>query len=109
MNHAPLAAAGIAALVLAAPALAGTPGQLQAPPSQPSSQFATLDSGCLGPLRSAIAQGQFAGVGPFGQRFTGQVDPGSHQGTVGEQDFLETVISIPADQLQAFCAQYATK
>jgi hypothetical protein len=70
--------------------------------------FATLYSGCLGPLRSAIAQGQFAAVGPFGEHFTGQVDPGSHQGTVGEEEFLETVIGIPADQLQAFCAQFAT-
>jgi hypothetical protein len=59
--------------------------------------FATQYSGCLGSLRSAIAQGQFAGVGPFGEHFTGQVNPGAHQGTVGEEEFLETVIGIPAD------------
>jgi len=104
-----LVAAAVGSLALAAPALAGAPGQLENPPSGISpSDFATQYSGCLGPLRSAIAQGQFAGVGPFGQHFTGQVDPGAHQGTVGEQEFLETVIGIPADQLQAFCAQFAT-
>ena len=97
------------ALALAPASLAGPPGAPESPPAGISpSDFATLYSGCLGPLRSAIAQGQFAGVGPFGEHFTGQVDPGSHQGTVGEEEFLETVIGIPADQLQAFCAHFAT-
>jgi hypothetical protein len=104
-----LALNGVGALALAAPALGGTPGALENPPTGIAPNiFATDFSGCLGPLRSAIAQGQFAGVGPFGQHFTGQVDPGAHQGTVGEQEFLETVIGIPADQLRAFCAQFAT-
>jgi hypothetical protein len=65
-----------------------------------------LTPGCLGQLRSLIAQGDFAGVGPFGQHFTGLVNPGAHQGTVGEEEFLETVIGIPADELAAFCAQF---
>jgi hypothetical protein len=109
MNLKTLALGAIAALMLAAPALAGSPGALENPPTGiPPDVFATQYSGCLGPLRSAIAQGQFAGVGPFGQHFTGQVDPGAHQGTVGEEEFLETVIGIPVDQLQAFCAQFAT-
>jgi hypothetical protein len=97
------------ALTLAPASLAGTPGALEHPPAGISpSVFATQYSGCLGPLRSAIAQGQFGGVGRFGEHFTGQVDPGSHQGTVGEEEFLETVIGIPADQLPTFCAQFAT-
>lgn len=97
------------ALALTPASLAGAPGALENPPTgiRPN-VFATQYSGCLGPLRSAIAQGQFAGVGPFGQHFTGLVDPGAHQGSVGEQEFLETVVGIPADQLQAFCAQFAT-
>ncbi len=36
------------------------------------------------------------------------VNPGAHQGTVGEEEFLEIVIGIPADELAAFCAQFAT-
>src|SRR6266508_1165321 len=97
------------ALALAPASLAGPPSAPESPPAGISpSDFATLYSGCLGPLRSASAQGQFAGVGPFGEHFTGQADPASHQGTVGEEEFLETVIGIPADQLQAFCAQFAT-
>jgi hypothetical protein len=92
----------IGATMIAAPA-----GAVENPPTGISPPvFATQYSGCLGPLRSAIAQGQFAGVGPFGEHFTGQVNPGAHQGTVGEQEFLETVIGIPADQLVAFCAQF---
>src|SRR5712691_3529968 len=37
--------------------------------TSPSNTFATTDHGCLGPLRSQIAQGQFNGVGPFGEHF----------------------------------------
>jgi hypothetical protein len=97
-----LALGTIGATGIAAPALA-----VENPPAGISpQQFATQYSGCLGPLRSLIAQGQFAGVGPFGEHFTGQVNPGAHQGTVGEEEFLKTVIGIPADQLAAFCAQF---
>ena len=96
-----------AALVLAGPAVAGKPAAVESPPSGISpSVFATQYKGCLGPLRSLIAQGAFAGVGPFGQHFTGQVNPGAHVGTVGEEEFLRFVIGIPADQLAAFCAQF---
>jgi hypothetical protein len=98
-----LAASGLAALALAVPAQA-----VENPPSGiPPSEFATVYSGCLGKLRSMIAQGDFAGIGPFGEHFTGLVNPGAHQGTVGEEEFLEIVIGIPADELAAFCAQFA--
>jgi hypothetical protein len=98
-----LATAGLAALALAAPAQA-----VESPPSGiPPGEFATQYSGCLGQLRSMIAQGDFAGIGPFGQHFTGLVNPGAHQGTVGEEEFLEIIIEIPADELAAFCAQFA--
>jgi hypothetical protein len=96
------AAAALASLALAAPAAA-----VESPPTGISpSDFATEYSGCLGQLRSMIAQGQFAGVGPFGEHFTGAVNPGAHQGTVGEEEFLHSVIGIPEPALAAFCAQY---
>jgi hypothetical protein len=102
-----LALGVVGAAGTAVPALAASPENVEHPPVGISPQiFATQYSGCLGPLRSAIAQGQFAGVGPFSEHFTGQVNPGAHQGTVGEEEFLETVIGIPADQLAAFCAQF---
>jgi hypothetical protein len=98
-----LAVAGLGALALTAPARA-----VESPPSGiPPNEFATQYSGCLGQLRSMIARGDFAGTGPFGQHFTGLVNPGAHQGTVGEEEFLEVVIGIPADELAAFCAQFA--
>jgi hypothetical protein len=97
------AAAGLASLALAAPAAA-----VESPPTGISpSEFATKYSGCLGKLRSRIAQGDFAGIGPFGQHFTGLVNPGAHQGTVGEEEFLRVVIGIPEAELAAFCAQFA--
>jgi len=94
--------AALASLALAAPAAA-----VESPPTGISpSAFATRYSGCLGQLRSKIAQGDFAGIGPFGQHFTGLVNPGAHQGTVGEEEFLRGVIGIPDSQLAAFCAQF---
>jgi hypothetical protein len=88
-------------LVLTAPASA-----VESPPSGISpSTFATDYKGCLGQLRSKIARGEFAGVGPFGQHFNGQVNPGAHQGTVGEEEFLRNALGI-ADPA-AFCAQFA--
>lgn len=96
-----------AALALAGPAAAGKPQAVENPPNGITpSEFATRYKGCLGPLRSLIAQGEFAGVGPFGEHFTGEVNPGAHVGTVGEEEFLRFVIGIPADQLAAFCAQF---
>ena len=94
-------AALTAALVLTAPASA-----VESPPSGISpSTFATDYKGCLGQLRSKIARGEFAGVGPFSQHFNGQVNPGAHQGTVGEEEFLRNVLGIPDPA--AFCAQFA--
>jgi hypothetical protein len=57
----------------------------------PANGFATNCQGYLGPLRSQIARGDFAGVGPFGEHFTGQVNPGAHLGTVGEEAFLDAL------------------
>lgn len=95
-----LATAAIASLVFAAPAAA-----VESPPTGISpSEFATDYSGCLGQLRSLIAQGQLAGVGPFEEHFSGAVNPGAHQGTVGEEEFLGGVIGVPSDQLAGFCA-----
>jgi hypothetical protein len=94
--------AALASLALAAPAAA-----VESPPTGISpSEFATTYSGCLGNLRSRIAQGDFAGIGPFGEHFTGLVNPGAHQGTVGEEEFLRVVIGIPESELAAFCAQF---
>jgi hypothetical protein len=44
--------------------------------------------------------------GTFGEHFTGAVNPGAHQGTVGEEEFLEGVIGVPAPELSGFCAQF---
>jgi hypothetical protein len=98
--------AGLATLS-AALTLTGSALAVESPPSGISpSEFATTYSGCLGQLRSKIAQGDFAGIGPFGQHFTGLVNPGAHQGTVGEDEFLRIVIGIPESELAAFCAQF---
>jgi hypothetical protein len=95
-----LAGAATAALVLAASASA-----VESPPTGLSpSTFGTDYSGCLGQLRSRIARGEFAGVGPFGEHFNGQVNPGAHQGTVGEEEFLRNVLGIT--DVAAFCAQF---
>lgn len=61
------------------------------------SEFATENQNCLGPLRSQIAQGDFSGVGPFGDHFTGDVNPGAHQGTVAEEEFLTALGLDPGD------------
>jgi hypothetical protein len=77
-------------------ALAGSLMQVGAvkadgPEGTPADGFATNCQQYLGPLRSQIAQGDFAGVGPFGEHFTGQVNPGVHVGTVGEEAFLDAL------------------
>ena len=61
------------------------------PDGTPANSFATNCQGYLGPLRSQIAQGDYAGVGPFGEHFTGDVNPGAHVGTVGEEAFLDAL------------------
>jgi hypothetical protein len=99
----------IATTSLAALSFVASAQAVESPPSGISpSVFATRYAGCLGPLRSMIARGDFEGIGPFGRHFTGLVNPGAHQGTVGEEEFLEIVIGIPSDELAAFCARFAT-
>jgi hypothetical protein len=46
------------------------------------------------------------GLDVVGQHFTGLVNPGAHQGTVGEEEFLRVVIGIAESELAAFCAQF---
>jgi hypothetical protein len=65
--------------------------QADEPEGTPANDFATNCQQYLGPLRSQIAQGDYAGVGPFGEHFTGQVNPGVHVGTVGEEAFLDAL------------------
>jgi hypothetical protein len=98
--------ASVAALA-ATLAINGSALAVESPPSGLApSEFATKYSGCLGKLRSKIAQGDFADIGPFGEHFTGLVNPGAHQGTVGEEEFLRIVIGIPESELSSFCAQF---
>ena len=68
----------------------------------PANVFATTDHGCLGPLRSQIAQGQFNGVGPFGEHFNGTIDPGAHYGTAGENAYLTSVLGVK--DVTSFCS-----
>src|SRR5207245_9530269 len=75
------------------PVRAGSSHQVVGKPT-PSDTFATTDQGCLGPLRSEIAQGQFSGVGPFGEHFTGTVDPGAQYGTAGEANVVTAAIGV---------------
>lgn len=76
--------------------------------SAPQTAFATTDQGCLGPLRSQIAQGMLAGqYGFVSNGFTGQVDPGAHYGTAGESNFLEGVVGVSPDSLSSFCAGFS--
>ena len=92
----------VALLAAALPAAA-----VESPPEgMPPSEFAQENQGCLGPLRSQIAQGEFDGVGPFGEHFTGDVNPGAHQGTVGEEEFLQDVIGV--EDVGVFCDGFAT-
>ena len=92
-------ATAICGVACAAPATA-----IENPPTGISpSEFATKYSACLGQLRSQIAQGTFAGVGPFGTHFTGSVNPGAHQGTVGEYEFLHDVLGLSDAQIAALC------
>jgi hypothetical protein len=80
-----LAVVAASAIGLAAPAVASA--------DTPANDFATNYSGCLGPLRSAIASGAMDGatlpdgtVLPGG--FGGSFNPGGHLGTVAEAEFL---------------------
>ena len=100
-----IAASLMVTLLLAAPVSAGGPQNLESPPEGiPPSVFATEFQGCLGPLRSFIAQGQADGFGPFGKHFTGDVNPGVHQGTVGEEEFLGSIEGV--GDIGAFCGSF---
>lgn len=93
------------AVFLAIVTFSGLAAAVESPPTGiPPNEFATQDGGCLGPLRSQIARGEFDGVGPFGEHFTGDVNPGAHQGTVGEEEFLVNVIGV--QDVEAFCNQF---
>ena len=101
MNTRTLIAASLAGFALAAPSALA---------DNPTSGFATQDTGCLGGLRSAIARGDLAGVVlpdgfvvPAG--FNGDFNPGGHTGTVDEAAFLR---SHGITDLNAFCAQFAS-
>jgi hypothetical protein len=98
-----LAAVATSAFGLAAPAVASA--------DTPANDFATNYSGCLGPLRSAIAGGALDGatlpdgtVLPGG--FGGSFNPGGHLGTVAEAEFL-LGHGFTEEQLVAFCASLA--
>jgi hypothetical protein len=102
--HRALAAAAVLAAGLAAPATAFA--------DTPANSFAVDYSGCLGPLRSAIASGALDGatlpdgtVLPGG--FGGSFNPGGHLGTVAEAEFL-LGHGFTEEQLAAFCASLAT-
>jgi hypothetical protein len=100
-------AIGTAAALTFAVACAGV-----AAAETPANSFATEYSGCLGPLRSAIASGALDGatlpdgtVVPAG--FGGSFNPGGHLGTVAEAEFLLSH-GFTEDELVAFCASLAT-
>ncbi len=78
-------------VVLAGSLMQVTAVKADRPDGTPANSFARNCQQYLGPLRSQIAQGDFAGVGPFGEHFTGQVNPGVHLGTVGEEAFLDAL------------------
>jgi hypothetical protein len=96
-------------LLIAGPVAADPPHPVESPPEGTTpSQFATDYSGCLGSLRSAIARGEFEDIGPFEEHFNGQVNPGAHQGTVGEEEFLAALLEYLGLELtvEEFCAGF---
>lgn len=100
-----LAAIGLAVLALA-PAWAGGPLNLESPPTgTPPQQFARDYRGCLGGLRSAIARGDLAqAVGV--ERFSKDFNPGKHQGTVGEEEFLQSFPPTKDADLKSLCKSF---
>ena len=75
------------------------PAHIESPPSGISPRIFALEySGCLGPLRSALART----VG-----FSADFNPGKHQGTVGEEEFLKAAFEFETDaDLEAFCSSF---
>lgn len=89
----------LACLVLVSTASATKPAHLESPPQglHPS-VFAKEYQGCLGGLRSFLARE----VG-----FTKDFNPGKHQGTVGEEEFLKHLLGLEDNAaLAAFCASF---
>src|SRR5207237_10921866 len=84
----------LSSLILLAPTVHAEPSHQVVARSTPSNNFATMDQGCLRPLRSQIAQGQFNRVGPFGEHFNGTVDPGAHYGTAVESTFMASLLCV---------------
>jgi hypothetical protein len=98
-----------AGLLIAGPVAADPPHPVESPPDGTTpSEFATDYSGCLGSLRSAIARGEFEDIGPFEEHFNGQVNPGVHQGTVGEEEFLTALLQYLGLDItvEDFCAGF---
>lgn len=92
-------ASTVLSLVLAASlsplAGAGAPAHVESPPEGvPPSTFAREYQACLGPLRSTLARDP-----GFGREF----NPGRHQGTVGEEEFLAAAFGI--EDLVGFCGE----
>ncbi|TDO50094.1 hypothetical protein EV643_105325 [Kribbella sp. VKM Ac-2527] len=104
ITRAILTTAAVLGLGLAAPVMASA--------DTPANDFAVNYSGCLGPLRSAIASGALDGATlPDGAAlpggFGGSFNPGGHLGTVAEMEFLMSH-GFTEEQLAAFCASLAT-
>ncbi len=99
----------LSGLLIVQPALADPPHPVESPPEGTTpDEFATDYSGCLGSLRSAIARGEFEDIGPFEEHFNGQVNPGAHQGTVGEEEFLTALLDYLGMNItvEEFCASF---
>ena len=99
-------------VAIAAVLTAATVGAGVAAADTPANSFATEYSGCLGPLRSAIASGALDGATlPDGTMlpagFGGSFNPGGHLGTVAEAEFLLSH-GFTEDQLADFCGSLAT-
>jgi hypothetical protein len=99
----------LSGLLMVQPALAHPPHPVESPPEGTSPNYFAVDySGCLGSLRSAIARGEFEDIGPFEEHFNGQVNPGAHQGTVGEEEFLTALLDFLGLEVtvEQFCASF---
>lgn len=105
MMRVSLTTVALAVLALT-PALAGGPLNLENPPTgTPPQQFAHEYKGCLGGLRSAVARGDLStAIGVDG--FSKDLNPGKHQGTVGEEEFLQSFPATSGADLNELCASF---
>lgn len=100
-----LTAVALAVLALS-PALAGGPLNLENPPTgTPPQEFTHQYRGCLGGLRSALARGDLAEATGV-DRFSRDFNPGKHQGTVGEEEFLASFGPTSTIPLSDLCASF---